>query len=133
MASHSCNQAHRHAELGTAVSWDDGLHASARQFEHKFYNLFTCSCYSFVAGCLNRLSYGGSLRWNMVNVAALVLWRGRWVNGAAMVRSFFPFFAVLCLGALVAGWPFLLGLALFSSLLLAWFLIAAYCVKNLVE
>ncbi|XP_042481226.1 protein REVERSION-TO-ETHYLENE SENSITIVITY1-like isoform X2 [Macadamia integrifolia] len=133
LAGHKCKNGYMHAENGTAVSWDDALSSSMRNFEHKSYNLFTCNCHSFVANCLNRLSYHGSLGWNMVNVVVLILWKGQWVDAMSVVRSFFPFTLVLCLGLLIAGWPFLIGLASFSVLLMGWFLIGTYFAKSLLE
>uniref|UniRef100_A0A0E0JN54 Uncharacterized protein n=1 Tax=Oryza punctata TaxID=4537 RepID=A0A0E0JN54_ORYPU len=131
LAAHVCERSYKHAEAGTAISWDDALQLGMRHFEHKFYNLFTCNCYSFVANCLNRLAYNGSVRWNVLNVAALVWLHGQWVDKMSVVRSFFPFLTVTCVGILMAGWPFLIGMAAFSSLLIGWFVFAVYCMKGL--
>uniref|UniRef100_A0A1D1ZFK0 Protein REVERSION-TO-ETHYLENE SENSITIVITY1 n=1 Tax=Anthurium amnicola TaxID=1678845 RepID=A0A1D1ZFK0_9ARAE len=133
LASHTCKHVYRHTEHGTAISWDDALNLSMQQFQHKYYNLFTCNCHSFVANCLNRLSYNGSLHWNVMTIAAMVLWKGRWVDGMSIIRSFFPFVTVLSLGFLMAGWPFLIGLASFSFLLVGWFAMGTYCIKNLID
>ncbi|KAA8525167.1 hypothetical protein F0562_006969 [Nyssa sinensis] len=133
LAEHTCKHGYRHAEYGTAISWDDALQSSMRHFEHKSYNLFTCNCHSFVANCLNRLSYDGSMGWNMINVAALVLLKGRWVDCLSILRSFLPFTVVLCFGIFMVGWPFLIGLLSFSLLIFGWFLLGTYCVKNLLE
>ncbi|KAK9165408.1 hypothetical protein Scep_000599 [Stephania cephalantha] len=46
------------------------LRKSTREFQHRSYNLLTCNCHSFVANNLNRLGYGGSGKWNVVNLAA---------------------------------------------------------------
>ncbi|KAL6851713.1 hypothetical protein ACP4OV_020277 [Aristida adscensionis] len=131
-AAHVCARSQEHAEAGAAASWDEALRSAARRFEHKCYNLFTCNSHSFVADCLNRLAYGRSAGWNVLNLAALVWLRGRWLGPMAAVRSLLPFAAVSCVGVLVAGWPFLLGMAAFSLLLLAWFALGVYCVKGLV-
>ncbi|XP_068656642.1 protein REVERSION-TO-ETHYLENE SENSITIVITY1-like [Aristolochia californica] len=133
LAGHTCKHGYRHAEKGTAISWDDALHMSLRQYQHKSYNLFTCNCHSFLANCLNRLAYGGSMGWNIITVAALILVKGRWVDNMSVLRSFFPFMAVLCFGVWVAGWAFCLGLASFSLLLVVWYLLGAFCVRNLIE
>ncbi|XP_008797714.1 protein REVERSION-TO-ETHYLENE SENSITIVITY1 [Phoenix dactylifera] len=133
LAGHTCEQNYRHAERGTAISWDDALHSSMQHFQHKYYNLFTCNCHSFVANCLNRLAYNGCVRWNVVTLASLILWRGKWVDGKSVVRSFLPFVSVLCIGILMAGWPFLIGMAVFSSLLVGWFLFGIYCTRSLIE
>ncbi|KAG6505009.1 hypothetical protein ZIOFF_037357 [Zingiber officinale] len=129
LSAHTCKQPYRHAELGTAISWDDTLQSNMQHFQHKYYNLFTCNCHVFVAACLNQLAYRGSVHWNMLNVAALILWKGQWVDGMSVFRSFSPFTAVLFVGILVAGWPFLIGMAAFSSLLIGWFIVWTYCIK----
>lgn len=71
--------------------------------------------------------------WNMVNVAALILFKGHWINSMSILRSFLPFILVLCLGILLVGWPFLIGLFSFSFLLLGWFVLGTYFVKGLIE
>lgn len=133
LAGHTCKNGYKHAENGTAVTWDDALLSSSHHFGHKSYNLFTCNCHSFVANCLNRLAYGGSMGWNMINVCALILFKGRWVDSMSIFRSFSPFMLVLCLGVFMAGWPFLIGLLSFSLLLIGWFLLGTYCFKNVLE
>ncbi|KAH0969470.1 hypothetical protein GBA52_028651 [Prunus armeniaca] len=94
---------------------------------------FTCNCHSFVANCLNRIFYGGSMSWNMINVAGLVLLKGQWVDAMSVLRSFLPFLLVLSLGVFMVGWPFLVALLSFSLLLVVWFLLANYCFKTLLE
>jgi transmembrane protein 222 len=131
-AAHVCSRSHEHSEAGTAISWDDALRSGGRRFEHKSYNLFTCNSHSFVADCLNRLAYGGSVGWNVLNLAALVWLRGRWLDPMAAVRSFLPFAVVSCVGVLMAGWSFLLGMTAFTLLLLGWFVLGVYCMKGLV-
>ncbi|KAK8523327.1 hypothetical protein V6N13_113277 [Hibiscus sabdariffa] len=133
LAGHTCKNGYQHAEYGTALTWDDALQSSVRYFEHKSYNLFTCNSYSFVANCLNRLCYNGSMNWNMIAVAALLMFKGQWVDFMSIVRSFLPFVVVFCLGLVLVGWAFVIGLFLISLLLLVWFLLGTYCVKTLLE
>ncbi|XP_074288229.1 protein REVERSION-TO-ETHYLENE SENSITIVITY1 isoform X1 [Silene latifolia] len=133
LSAHTCKQRYKHHEYGTTISWDDALHTSMRHYESKSYNLFTCNCNSFVANCLNRLCYGGSMGWNMINVAALVLFKGKWVDGVSILRSFMPFLFVLCLGIYMVGWPFLVAWLSFSSLLLVWFIVGTYFVKDMLD
>lgn len=133
LSGHACKERYKHHEFGTAISWDDALQSSMHNYEHKSYNLFTCNCHSFLANCLNRLCYGGSMSWNMINVAVLVLWRGRWVDGMSVMRSFLPFLVVLCIGIYMVGWPFLIGQLSFSLLLMSWFVAGTYFVKDLLD
>lgn len=124
---------YKHLQNGTGVSWDDAILSSMHHFEHKSYNLFTCNCHSFVANCLNRLCYGGSGNWNIISIATLILFKGRWVDSMSILRSFSPFVVVACLGIFMVGWPFLIGLLSFAILLITWFLLGTYCFKSLLE
>ncbi|KAL6216784.1 hypothetical protein ACLB2K_010002 [Fragaria x ananassa] len=133
LGGHTCKHGYKHAEFGTALTWDDALQSSTRYIEHKTYNIFTCNCHSFVANFLNRICYGGSMNWNMVNVAALVLLKGHWVDAFSVLKSFLPFLLVLCLGVFMVGWPFVVALFSFSSLLLLWFVLGSYCLKTLLD
>lgn len=133
LRGHTCDHGYKHSEFGSAITWDDALRSSIRYFEHKTYNLFTCNCHSFAANCLNRLCYGGSMHWNMINVAALVLLKGHWVDAMSVLKSFLPFVVVLCLGVFMVGWPFVVALLSFSSLLMLWFVLGTYCFKSLLE
>ncbi|KNA04543.1 hypothetical protein SOVF_198720 [Spinacia oleracea] len=134
LSGHKCEQhRYKHHEFGTAISWDDGLESSMRHYENKSYNLFTCNCHSFVANCLNRLCCGGSMSWNMINIAALVLCKGRWVDVKSVLRSFLPFVVVVCLGIYMVGWLFLIALLSFSFMLLAWFVVGTYFIKNILD
>ncbi|XP_015573139.2 protein REVERSION-TO-ETHYLENE SENSITIVITY1 [Ricinus communis] len=133
LTGHTCNHGYMHTEYGTAMTWDDALQSSMRYFEHKTYNLFTCNSHSFVANCLNRLCYHRSMDWNMVSVAALILFKGQWTGWKSVIRSFLPCIGVLCLGIILVGWPFLIGLLSFSFLLIGWFLLGNYCMKYLLE
>ncbi|XP_020239342.1 protein REVERSION-TO-ETHYLENE SENSITIVITY1 [Cajanus cajan] len=132
-SAHTCKQGYRHSEYGTAITWDDAIQSSVREYESKTHNTFTCNCHSFVANCLNRMSYGGSMKWNMVNVGAMLLFKGHWVGIRAIIRAFLPFVVVSCFGVFAVGWPFLLGLLSFSLLLLLWFLLGTYFLKNMLE
>lgn len=73
------------------------------------------------------------MKWNMMNVAALVLFKGCWVDAIAVVRSFLPFVLMVCFGISIVGWPFLIGLLSFCFLLVVWFTVGTYLLKNLLE
>ncbi|KAJ3695004.1 hypothetical protein LUZ60_000381 [Juncus effusus] len=132
MGTHSCTVSYRHSDYGMALSWDEVLNTSMRNFQHKFYNLFTCNCHSFVANCLNRLAYNGSVEWNVVNLGMFILWEGKWVDKMAVIRAFFPFILVIFVGVFVVGWPFLVGMMVFPVILIGWFVLGVYCFKGLI-
>lgn len=73
------------------------------------------------------------MSWNMVNVAVLILFKGKWVDWCSVLISFLPFAVMLCLGIYMVGWPFLLGLLSFWFMLVGWFFLGTYCFKKLLE
>lgn len=132
-SDHTCASGLNHTQLGTAMSWDDGIRSTMQLFQHMAYNLFTCNCHSFVASCLNKLAYQGSINWNIITVVFLILFKGRWVSKAAIARSFAPFVVVMCLGLYMVGWPFFTGWAIFNFLLIGWFVMGTYLIPSLIS
>ncbi|XP_047329233.1 protein RTE1-HOMOLOG-like [Impatiens glandulifera] len=120
-------------ESGSGILiWDDALRKSTQEFQHRAYNLLTCNCHSFVANNLNRLGFhaGG---WNVVNVAIILFLKGQWVDTASMVRSYLPFFIVFILGITFGGWAFFTFLSAFAFILVGWFLLGSYCLRNIIQ
>lgn len=113
-------------------TWDDALQKGTQEYQHHAYSLFTCNCHSFVANNLNRLRFstGG---WNVVNLAALIFIKGKWVSKASIVRSVLPSLIVYGLGLAFGGSTFLMYVAIFIFLLVGWFLVGTYCFKNLIQ
>ncbi|KAG8098605.1 hypothetical protein GUJ93_ZPchr0013g34405 [Zizania palustris] len=86
-----------------AATWDDTLKKGVQEFQHRSYSLLTCNCHSFVANNLNRLFYSGHDKWNVVNLAAVMFLRGRWVSAASVAKTFLPFALVLTIGTLLGA------------------------------
>ncbi|PWA87859.1 hypothetical protein CTI12_AA031260 [Artemisia annua] len=113
-------------------TWDDALLESTQQYQHRTYNILTCNCHSFVANNLNRLEFQGG-GWNVVNLGALVLLKGQWVNTTSMVRSCLPFVFMFFMGITFGGAGFLKFLAFFAFVLVGWFLCGTYCFTNVIQ
>ncbi|KAD5960825.1 hypothetical protein E3N88_12297 [Mikania micrantha] len=113
-------------------TWDGALQKSTQEYQHRNYNIFTCNCHSFVANNLNRLEFQGG-GWNVVNLAALILLKGEWVNTISMIRSYLPFVLLFFIGITFVGASFLTFLVLFAFLLVGWFVCGAYCFKKLIQ
>lgn len=126
---HTCNQGYQHAQFGTAISWDDAVQVSRRNFEDRNFNIFSCNGHSFAANCLNRLAYGGSMNWNMINIGALIMCKGKWVSGWSILRSFLPFIGMLFFGYLMFGWAFPIVLFSFFLLSFGWYVFRSYYFK----
>lgn len=112
--------------------WDDALRKSTQEYQHKTYNIFTCNCHSFVANNLNRLEFQGG-RWNVVNLAVLILLKGQWVDTKSMVRSCLPFVFFFFIGITFGGVSFLTFLSCFAFLVVGWFLCGSYCFKSFIQ
>ncbi|KAL8168295.1 hypothetical protein V2J09_009794 [Rumex salicifolius] len=126
------DQSNEDSNPGAVSSWDDSLKLSTQEFQHRDYNILTCNCHSFVANNLNRMQFQGG-RWNVVSLALLILFKGRWVSRGSALRSLLPFFVVLAIGLAIGGLSFLNYLAIFCFILCGWFLIGSYCFKNLIQ
>ncbi|CAG7888353.1 hypothetical protein BRARA_A02108 [Brassica rapa] len=113
-------------------TWDDALRKGTQEYQHYSYNILTCNCHSFVANNLNRLAIrsGG---WNVVNLAALVFLKGRWVSKTAMVKSLLPTVIIYAIGMLLGGWTFLASCCVLACLLTGWFIMGTYCFKKLIQ
>lgn len=117
---------------GEISRWDDAVRTSTQEYQHLSYSLLTCNCHSFVANNLNRLGFGGR-GWNVVSVAVLMLLKGRWVNRAAILKTYLPLIIVFSLCVALGGWTFLKFWAMFVVLLVGWFVIGSYCFRSLIE
>lgn len=117
---------------GEISRWDDAVRISTQEYQHRSYSLLTCNCHSFVANNLNRLGFRGH-GWNVVSIAVLMLFKARWVDRAAMVKTYLPFVVVFSLGVALGGWTFLKFWAIFVVLLVGWFLVGSYCFRTLIE
>lgn len=113
-------------------TWDDALKKTTQEYQHQTYSILTCNCHSFVANHLNRLECQAS-GWNVVNVAALILFKGQWVNTPSMVRSYLSFMVVFFMGVTFGGAHFLTFLAFVVFLLFGWYLCGTYYFKNIIQ
>ena len=107
----------------------DAHDAALRRAEHLFnaqeiYNLFGNNCHQYVAHAMNLMAYDGKRDWNMIHLAALVLFRGRWVSAWACAKTWGPCVVVLAACAATGRWDVVVGLFAAFCALVAYF--AAY-------
>eukprot|EP00897_Mesotaenium_endlicherianum_P010365 jgi/Mesen1/9357/ME000061S08806 len=133
LASHTCKAGFSHVEVGTALSWDDALKSTMRHFQNHVYNIFTCNCHSFVASCLNTMAYKGHCHWNIVDLAVMMISSGSWVSSRSVMSAFLPFLVVVALGVGLIGSSFLVGWAMFATLLTGWYLTGTYGLKDMIR
>ncbi|KAG0578698.1 hypothetical protein KC19_4G043300 [Ceratodon purpureus] len=130
---HTCEIAEKHTIAGMAYSWDDAVSRSVQVFGKKSYNFFTCNCHSFVANCMNRMAYGGSTNWNLVDVLLMALVKGEFVNFEGFLRAYIPFLVIMNIGLYIAGWAFFFFWAGFAALLLGWFTYGTYAFGGYID
>ncbi|XP_030765116.1 transmembrane protein 222 isoform X2 [Sitophilus oryzae] len=75
--------------------WDSSIIEASEIYKTHVHNLFCDNCHSHVATALNFMQYGGSNSWNMVKLALLMAWHGKYVSFPAYVKTWFPFFAIV--------------------------------------
>ncbi|XP_076882131.1 protein RTE1-HOMOLOG-like [Bidens hawaiensis] len=112
--------------------WDEALKKTTQEYQRQTYSVLTCNCHSFLANHLNRLESQAS-GWNVVNVAALIMFKGKWVDTPSMVRSYLPFMVVLFMGVTFGGANFLSFLAFVVFILFGWYLCGTYYFKNIIQ
>jgi transmembrane protein 222 len=65
------------------------------------HNLFCNNCHSHVAHALNQVKYQKSTNWNMVILALLLFFKGRFVSQNRTVYTYLPFCILLGLFSLI--------------------------------
>ena len=70
--------------LGGPSGWDAGVSKASDIYGGRMHNLCCDNCHSHVATALDIMEYGGSSNWNMVSIAARMLFCGRFVRYAQL-------------------------------------------------
>lgn len=76
----------------TMETWDACIQDANQVYSARMHNIFCDNCHSHVAYALNKMganAYGVS-KWNMVNIATLVFFRGRFLSWWAIGKQFLP-------------------------------------------
>jgi transmembrane protein 222 len=80
-----------------AVRWDEAIQEANEVYRGRMHNLFCDNCHSHVACALNSMAIKdyGVEKWNMVNLAVLLFFRGRFVSKTAVLQAYGPFCIVV--------------------------------------
>ncbi|CAH1404991.1 unnamed protein product [Nezara viridula] len=73
-----------------ATGWDIAISEAASLYKTRMHNLCCDNCHSMVANALNRMQYRGSSSWNMVTLACLITFSGRYVGISGILKSLLP-------------------------------------------
>ena len=79
--------------------WDEAIQESNQVYRGRMHNLFCDNCHSHVAYALNRAGVReyGVEKWDMVKIALLMTFRGRFLSWSALVQTYGPFCLLLFL------------------------------------
>ncbi len=80
---------------GGPSGWDSGVSKASEVYGGRMHNLFCDNCHSHVATALDTMEYDGKKNWNMVDVAARMLFCGRFVSFGGFVKTWLPFLAMV--------------------------------------
>uniref|UniRef100_A0A0N5ALQ0 Probable U2 small nuclear ribonucleoprotein A' n=1 Tax=Syphacia muris TaxID=451379 RepID=A0A0N5ALQ0_9BILA len=82
---------------GGAEAWDRAVQEAADEYKTHAHNLFCDNCHSFVALALNKMQYAGRNNYNMVYLALVLLWKGRYVGSdvSGVLKQWIPFLLVV--------------------------------------
>ena len=112
------------------TSHDLSVRRSIKFFEsHENYNLFGNNCHQFVAHTMNLGQYGNKSDWNMIHLAVLVLFKGKWVSPYAFVKTWGAFILIAAL-TLAFQWQIFVGLLSVFFALVAWFVYYSFLLTN---
>ncbi len=65
---------------GGPAGWDRGVSEASEIYKHRIHNLFCDNCHSHVATALDHMQYNSKNDWNMVKLASLMFFKGRYVG-----------------------------------------------------
>mmetsp|Transcript_10508 Transcript_10508/g.38675 ORF Transcript_10508/g.38675 Transcript_10508/m.38675 type:complete len:226 (+) Transcript_10508:52-729(+) len=111
---------------GGLERYDSVVEQGASHFRQRPHNVFTNNCHSHVAHVLNKLEYGGHANWNIVDVVALIVFRGSFSGTVARLWNWGLFVIALPLASLILGWMVAVVWLGIFALLVGYFLVATY-------
>ena len=79
--------------------WDEAIQEANAVYRGRMHNLFCDNCHSHVACALNRMPITafGISKWDMVKLALLMFWKGRFLSWWGVYAQFGPFVVLLLL------------------------------------
>jgi len=87
----------------TPEQWDQAIRDANDVYRGRMHNICCDNCHSHVALALNSMSVSayGVKQWNMVKIAFLVFFRGKFLSLSAVLKQFLPFSIMI---ALILWW-----------------------------
>ncbi|XP_060524887.1 transmembrane protein 222 [Cylas formicarius] len=87
--------------MGGGSGWDEAVTKASEIYKSRMHNLLCDNCHSHVATALNLMHYDGSRKWNMVKLAMLITYHGKYISLVGYLRTWAPMYALILLIVLV--------------------------------
>ena len=71
-------------------NWDRAIYEASEEYKTRTHKLICDNCHSHVAMSLNLMKYRNMTSWNMVYLAALVFFCGRYVGISGFLKTWLP-------------------------------------------
>ncbi|XP_020299863.1 transmembrane protein 222 [Pseudomyrmex gracilis] len=76
---------------GGVLGWDAAVAEASEIYKTRMHNICCDNCHSHVAKALNLMSYDNSTSWNMVKLAFLLVFHGKYVSVLGFLKTWLPF------------------------------------------
>ncbi|GMT15304.1 hypothetical protein PFISCL1PPCAC_6601 [Pristionchus fissidentatus] len=76
---------------GGSETFDSAVRFASDEYKNHVHNIICDNCHSHVALALNEMKYGGRDNWNMVILAAGILFKGRSIGVGGFLKQWLPF------------------------------------------
>jgi hypothetical protein len=88
-----------------AARWDEAIQDANQVYRGRMHNIFCDNCHSHVAYALNHgaVKEYGVEKWDMVKLAVVITFRGRFLSWGAVVQTYLPFCILLLLVLIFTG------------------------------
>jgi Protein of unknown function (DUF778) len=96
--NHESTHHHPHGTSSiSAQQWDEAIMEANAVYNHRMHNICCDNCHSHVAYALNvmNVQYYGIYKWDMIKIACLLFFRGRFLSYTAIVQQFGPFLIMM--------------------------------------
>eukprot|EP00093_Oithona_nana_P011710 11710.XXX_785554_786430_1 [CDS] Oithona nana genome sequencing. len=75
---------------GGASGWDRGVAEASEIYRHRIHNLFCDNCHSHTATALDHMQYRNRNNWNMVKLASIMFFKGKYVGFKGFCITWIP-------------------------------------------
>jgi hypothetical protein len=80
---------------GGIEAFDRAIKEASDEYRTHTHNICCDNCHSHVALALNTMQYNNKSNWNMVHLATMMIFKGKWVGISGFLHQYLPFMIVV--------------------------------------